>query len=261
MLKFSFWLLLAANIVLFLFSQSYAVPTEHEKREPERMLFQFNPEQIQLLSESGDKKNNEPVKVAENTQKPPESQAQPGVVQTLPSDPKPSESSQLGSQCIVVGVFETKEASDFEKRLNSLSLAAKDITRIPVYEKTGQTVNHIVYIPSQGSKKNTDKRIADLKKSNIGSYHVIQDKSDLQGAISLGIFKTEEAANKFAATLKNQGINDTQVGTRNRPSSQPDKPVEKIQYQINNLNENAIQVIDNVLKEFTKQTKQKCKPS
>lgn len=225
MLNFSFWILLAANIVLFVFQHSYFSPPIHEKREPERILFQYNPDQIRLLAPDATKKIEEQTNGLPNI-------------------------SQSAVPCLEIGNFDSEEVVRFDQQLTALQVPSDNIIRVPVHE----SANHIVYIPRPGNKKSTEKTIAELQKNNIKNYYIIQDNSKLKGAISLGVFKTDEAAKKYIAELRQLGIHDVQMGIR-------ETSIEKTLYQLSNFNNDFLQSIDKVMAGFPKQTRHECKPS
>lgn len=76
-----------------------------------------------------------------------------------------------------------------------------------------------VYIPPLKSKAEADKKTAELKSLGIGEFYVVQDSSQWRFAVSLGIFKTEEAAGNYLAQLKQKGVRSAVVRPRGTPSS------------------------------------------
>ena len=85
---------------------------------------------------------------------------------------------------------------------------------------------------------------------NIYNYFLLQD-GKFRNAISLGIFKTETAANKLLAELKAQGIHDLAIAGRG-------KQTETVTLRINHPNRHQIEQIDALLTEFPKITRKDC---
>jgi cell division septation protein DedD len=65
----------------------------------------------------------------------------------------------------------------------------------------------MIYLPSLGSKEAAQKKVDELSQVGVKDFFIIQDQSNLRWGISLGVFKSEETAKQFLATLKSKGIN------------------------------------------------------
>ena len=71
-----------------------------------------------------------------------------------------------------------------------------------------------VYIPPLKTKPDAVKKIEELKKLGVASYFHIQDNSKWNNAISMDIFRSEEAARKLLAEMKSKGIKSAIIGER-----------------------------------------------
>jgi len=71
-----------------------------------------------------------------------------------------------------------------------------------------------VYIPPQKNRANVDRKIAQLKERGVTDYFVVQEKGKWLNAVSLGVFKSEEAAQKFLAALRAKDVRTARVGER-----------------------------------------------
>jgi cell division protein FtsN len=76
-----------------------------------------------------------------------------------------------------------------------------------------------VYLPPVASRAAADKRIAELKQAGHKDLYVV-DGGSQRFTISLGAFRTEDAANALLATLAVQGIRDAKVGPRQQAIAQ-----------------------------------------
>jgi hypothetical protein len=69
-------------------------------------------------------------------------------------------------------------------------------------------------MPPQGSKEGADKKAAELRALGVTNYFIMSDNSPLRWAISLGVFKTESAAQNQLAALMKQGVRTARITPR-----------------------------------------------
>ena len=68
------------------------------------------------------------------------------------------------------------------------------------------TAGYWVYMPPQKTPAAVDKKLQELTALGVTDVHVVQEPAQWRTAISLGIFKTEEAAASFLEGLKAKGV-------------------------------------------------------
>lgn len=178
MLRFIFWTLLIINGLIAAFNFGWLGKWSFDSREPERMKMQHHTDQLSLMSAS--------------------------QAQAL-TEPAPVKTAEI-TACIEIGNFLQSDAGKVEERLKTLALGERQ-SRINVNE----TASNMVYIPGQGSKDGADKKSAELRRLGITEFFVIQDPGPLRWGISLGVFKTEEAAKQHLATLNNKGVRTARI--------------------------------------------------
>ena len=71
-----------------------------------------------------------------------------------------------------------------------------------------------MHIPSQGNKEAADKKAAELRNLGVTNFYVINTDSPLKYAISLGVFKSESAAQAMLAQLGKQGVHSARIAPR-----------------------------------------------
>lgn len=76
------------------------------------------------------------------------------------------------------------------------------------------TSGYWVYIPPLKTRADADKKIAQLKALGVEEYFIVQEAGKWRNAISLGVFKTEDAAQKFLESLKGKGVRSAMAGER-----------------------------------------------
>ena len=190
MLKFVFWALLALNALVFAYAQGYLGKLDGAEREPQRLKNQLAAERMVLLS-------------------PAEARAAAEVSAPQPAEPVPAVAPALETiACTQAGVFAAADARRFETRVNRLDLGTR-VTRtsLPFQEVT----SHLVYLPPNGGKEGADRRVAELKEKGVENFFVMQGDSPLKWAVSLGVFKTETAAQTLVAALGKQGVRGVRV--------------------------------------------------
>ena len=114
-----------------------------------------------------------------------------------------------GSACLEWGEFNAAARTPAAKALAGLKLGAALQER-----QVEQGIGYWVYLPPQKDKAGVARKVAQLKARGVKEYFVVQEAGVWQNAISLGIFKTPEAAQGFLEELRNKGVNSAQMGER-----------------------------------------------
>ena len=111
--------------------------------------------------------------------------------------------------CLEWGDFSGSDLTRANAALAELQLGEK-LSRYQVEHDTG----YWVYFPPLKNKAAINKKIGELKALGIKEYFVVQDAGRWRNAISLGVFKTQEAAQNFLDGLRVKGVHNAQVGKR-----------------------------------------------
>ncbi|WP_211455130.1 SPOR domain-containing protein [Collimonas antrihumi] len=218
MLKIIFWLLLLANATLFAMQKGYLGALYSDGREPTRISKQLQADKIKMT-------------VAD---------AASAAPATATADLPPVVA------CTEIGNFTAAEARRFSSQLAERTPAVKFVRR-----ETQEVASHMVYLPSLGSKEAADKKADEVRRLGISDFFVIQDSSALRYGISLGIFKTDEAAQKQVAGLAKRGLSGAKVGTRTVSSS-------KVAFQLRDLGGDAKIAFDKIKLDFPGQEVRSC---
>jgi hypothetical protein len=113
------------------------------------------------------------------------------------------------SSCLEWGGFTLTDYPRAEKALEPLALGARVAQR-----RTEETAGWWVFIPSQGGRPAALKKAAQLRALGVEDYYVLAEESDFQWSLSLGIYRTEEAAHARLQSLRAQGVRSAIVGSR-----------------------------------------------
>jgi hypothetical protein len=207
-LKFIFCSLLAVNAALFAYGQGYLGHFSGNEREPQRLQRQLNPKDLTLVSsERAHRTEASATAVAANAATDTDTDAATAAAAGATPAAKPVPP----LACVEIGSFVLAEARRFEARLAPLQLGDRQSRRnLPGTEVS----SYIVHIPPQGSKEAADRKAAELRGLGVTNYYVISDNSPLRYGVSLGVFKTEGAAQNQLAMLVKQGVRTARVTPR-----------------------------------------------
>ena len=111
--------------------------------------------------------------------------------------------------CMEWGSFTVADAPRAEKALQPLGLGARVTQR-----RAEEVAGWWVFIPPQGSRQGALKKATELKDLGIDDYYIMPDEGEHRWALSLGVFRSEEAAQARLAALQAQGVRSARVGAR-----------------------------------------------
>ncbi|MBI2285983.1 MAG: SPOR domain-containing protein [Nitrosomonadales bacterium] len=112
--------------------------------------------------------------------------------------------------CMEWGEFSGADLARATAALSTLQLGDKLSQRQVEY-----SIGYWVYIPPQKNKAAVNQKIAQLKARGVDEYFVVPDAGPWLNAISLGVFKTREAAQHFLDELRDsKGVRSAQIGER-----------------------------------------------
>ena len=129
--------------------------------------------------------------------------------------PRPAVPVSRRSACIEWGPFSAAELPAAQSAVDALGLG----DRIGAMQVQA-VASWWVFIPPLDSEAQVERKISELEDLGVTEYYAVESAGDMRNAISLGIFRTEEAANNFLAELQAKGIHSARVGERERRVSQ-----------------------------------------
>jgi hypothetical protein len=168
------FLLLLANVTLF----GYTRLDSAGSGEAARLAQQVQPDKIRLLT--------------------------PQQVATL----GPAKVAALADVCLEWGPF-----NDSERTRALAELEPAGLGRLLTQKRVENATAYWVFVSRPANRAAADKRVAELKAAGIKDLFVV-DSGPQRFAISLGVFRTEDAATAYVAELGKQGITDAKAGPR-----------------------------------------------
>jgi hypothetical protein len=140
--------------------------------------------------------------------------------------------------CVEWGLFAGAEVARAEAAIAALGLPAAQLARSVV-----DAGGYWVYIPPAKSKAEVERRLGELKALGIADFFVVQDAGPWRNAISLGIFKTDEAAKNRLAELQSKGV-------RSAVSSRRENLLRQFAYYIREPGPDAVARLAELQREF-----------
>ncbi len=224
MLKFTFWALLSVNVLLLAYGQGFLGSVKSGEHEPARLKNQLNATQLVLVSASQ-------------------------AAKAAPVDPSRPAAPAPVLACVEIASVAPGDARRVESLLAPLDLGERQVRETV---STPEVTSHIVFIPPQGSKEAAERKAAELKNLGVTNYFIMSDSTTMKWAISLGVFKSEAAAQTLLAALKAQGVNSARVA--GRPSQ-----VSKISWRLRELDPETRAKVDAVLNKLPPHDTRSCK--
>ena len=127
----------------------------------------------------------------------------PGEAAALKSAPA------AAAPCLEWGSFTLADAPRAEKALEPLALGARLALR-----RTEETAGWWVFIAPQASRQAALKKAAELKGLGVEDFFVVSEDGEHRWAVSLGVFRNQEAALARLAALRQQGVRSAEVAPR-----------------------------------------------
>ena len=111
--------------------------------------------------------------------------------------------------CLEWGSFTSADFSRAEKALEPLALGSRVARR-----RTEENAGWWVFIPTMGSRQGALKKASELKALGVDDFFIVVEDGESRWALSLGVFRTEEAAQARLAGLRAQGVRSAMIGPR-----------------------------------------------
>lgn len=195
-MRTAFLVLLLANLGLFAWWR-YGSPPD-ASADPAPLTRQIDPEKLRIAAAKDLPPPAPPKPVAAVKPEPP---------------PPPPASPAVALKCMEWGSFTIADAPRAEKALEPLALGARLAQR-----RTEETAGWWVFIPPQARAANARqtalKKAAELRALGVEDYFIVQEEGQHRWALSLGVFRSEDAARARLAALRTQGVRSALIGAR-----------------------------------------------
>ncbi len=119
---------------------------------------------------------------------------------------------RLPSACLEWGSFSGDDVARAAAALVKLQLGDK-------FTQRDNDPDYWVYIPPLKTKADAEKKASELKMRGVADFLIMQDEGPWQFAVSLGIFKTEDAATNYLTQLRQKNVRSAVAGPRGAKTS------------------------------------------
>jgi hypothetical protein len=117
-----------------------------------------------------------------------------------------SATTKLDAKCMEWGDFSGPDLARATAALSALQLGDR-LSQRPIE----RDISYWVYIPPLKNKAAVHRKIAELKALHVKEYFAMQTPGHWLNAISLGVFKTRDAAQNFLHGLQAKGVRTAQI--------------------------------------------------
>lgn len=260
-LNFGLGLLLLANCSLYACNAGYLGADGTAGREPARVANQLNAPSIRLIAPPGQPAAGSSTGAGAGKSAPGDGAPVPTVPLAPPPGPQQVPAAAIGVsasgvaatagplQCVEIGNFDVADARRFDQQLAALALTGRASHR-----SVQDIERYIVYIPPQGDKENAERKAGELRRLGVNDFYVFNNNSELRWGISLGVFKTAEAARTQLASLAQKGVRTAKIAPQ--PGS-----VRKTAYQLRGLDADAQAALAKIRAAFPRQEERACAPA
>jgi hypothetical protein len=195
-----FLLLALANAVFFAWAR--LVAPGGAGADPAPLARQISPEKLRVVRPEELARSLSPKSVA------------PAAPPAVPPAPPPAAPAAVKVKCFEWGSFSPAELARAQTALAPLALGERLSQR-----KTEETAGWWVFIPPQNgnARQAAARKAAELKKLGVQDYFIVQEEGRNHWALSLGVFRSEEAAQARLASLRARGVRSARLGMREMP--------------------------------------------
>ena len=113
--------------------------------------------------------------------------------------------------CVEWGAFGGPDVARADGALAALALPAETLQR-----RVTDIDGYWIHMPPMKTKVEVDRKLGELKALGVADVYVVQDAGPWRNAVSLGLFKNEDAANAELERLRQRGVRSAVVTRREK---------------------------------------------
>jgi hypothetical protein len=198
-MRLLFLVLVLANAVFY----AYAFVARPQDGAAGRIaLLQINPEKIRIVRATGSAPSQKSRPAA------------PAKTVAPPASPVPAKTAGPAASPVPAACLEWGLLAGPDVARADAAIARLDLPQVLVQRVVADVGGYWVYIPPLKNKAEVDKKIRELKGLGVTDFFAVQDQTPWRNAISLGIFKSEDAAKNFLAGIRGKGVRTAIVERR-----------------------------------------------
>jgi len=140
--------------------------------------------------------------------------------------------------CVEWGGIAAGDASRAEEALAPLALGDRLTER-----RSEESASWWVFVPAAPTRQAAQQKAAELKRLGVEELFIIADESKTRFPISLGVFRSEEAARNRLQELQAKGVKTAQVSRR-------DTPFTRVYFQLRGLSDAQASKLNDIKQSF-----------
>lgn len=113
--------------------------------------------------------------------------------------------------CLEWGAFAGADVARADAALAALALPAETMQR-----RVTDVDGYWVHMAPLKNKMEVDRKVSELKALGVAEFYVVQDAGQWRNAVSLGLYKNEDAANAELERLRQRGVRSAMVTRREK---------------------------------------------
>lgn len=127
------------------------------------------------------------------------------------SSPAAAQAAPPPAACVEWGPFGGVDVARADGALAALALPADALQR-----QVNDVDGYWVHMPVAKTKAEVDRKLGELKALGVTDFFVVQEAGPWRNAISLGLFRSEEAANAELEQLRQRGVRSAMITRREK---------------------------------------------
>jgi hypothetical protein len=136
------------------------------------------------------------------------------IVRGEPEPTPPTSPAVRPTPVLVQSCLEFGPMSDDEAARARQSLGVSGLLERTVQAPMMAVASWWVHVPPRRSLLQAENELARIRAAGVRDAYVVLEQGELRFALSLGLFRTEEAARRFADQMKSRGVSSAVVGRR-----------------------------------------------
>ncbi|GHU12851.1 hypothetical protein AGMMS50225_21670 [Betaproteobacteria bacterium] len=212
--RFLFILFLLCNLLAYAAIQGWL--SEAPTVEADRLALQLHPEQVKVLGPPPQASAQAQAVRPPASNNPPPPAATPSATSTvpvaLPAAPPPTATERPG-RCFLWRNLDPADSARLQTVFKNAGIEYSASER--------ETVSAWwVRIPPQPNREAADRQARELQTQGVHEFFIVREAGPHQWSISLGTFKTEQAARSYLDQLHAQGVKAATLSARSRRENQ-----------------------------------------
>lgn len=141
-----------------------------------------------------------------------------------------------------------------ESRRMETALAALKLPQAPIRREAREQSSHMVWIaPLPSGREGAERKVVELKRLGVNDFHVLPESSApaYRHGVSLGVFKSEEAARARLTALAAKGVRSARV-------VEYQLPLTRVSFQLRGLDANGRAAVERLRAEYGRSEEKSC---